>query len=94
VLRLAHLDVRTPDLELSTACYTEVLGLSVSHRDEDAIYLKYRARGRPGTSSTPSAIEAEIVDRLGEPSVRRLRKTLLQVLDRRADSTGPGSAGP
>jgi hypothetical protein len=29
--------------------------LSVSHRDEDAVYLKYRARGRPGTSSTPSA---------------------------------------
>ena len=27
VLRLAHVDVRTPDLELSTAYYTEVLGL-------------------------------------------------------------------
>ena len=30
VLRLAHVDVRTPDLELSTAYYTEVLGLSVT----------------------------------------------------------------
>ena len=29
ILRLAHVDVRTPDLELSTAYYTEVLGLKV-----------------------------------------------------------------
>ena len=29
ILRLAHVDVRTPDLELSTAYYTEVLGLQL-----------------------------------------------------------------
>ena len=40
VLRLAHVDVRTPDLELSTAYYTEVLGLQVSARTDDAVYLK------------------------------------------------------
>jgi len=40
VLRLAHVDVRTPDLELSTAYYTEVLGLQVSERTDDAVYLK------------------------------------------------------
>src|SRR5215216_5557861 len=40
VLRLAHVDVRTPDLELSTAYYTEVLGLHVSDRTDDAVYLK------------------------------------------------------
>ena len=40
VLRLAHVDVRTPDLELSTAYYTEVLGLSVTERTDDAVYLK------------------------------------------------------
>lgn len=37
VIRLAHVDVRTPDLELSTACYTEVLGLSVAARADDAV---------------------------------------------------------
>ena len=40
ILRLAHVDVRTPDLELSTAYYTEVLGLQLAGRDEDAVYLK------------------------------------------------------
>ena len=40
VLRLAHVDVRTPDLELSTAYYTEVMGLSVTERTDDAVYLK------------------------------------------------------
>ena len=40
VLRLAHVDVRTPDLELSTAYYTEVLGLRLAARDDGAAYLK------------------------------------------------------
>src|SRR5882724_9262477 len=34
VLRLAHVDVRTPDLELSAAYYTEVLGLSITERTD------------------------------------------------------------
>jgi len=40
ILRLAHVDVRTPDLELSTAYYTEVLGLQLAERREDTVYLK------------------------------------------------------
>jgi DNA-binding MarR family transcriptional regulator len=41
-------------------------------------------------------LEAEIVDRLGEPSVGQLRGALLEILDRpayarRADSAGPAS---
>ena len=37
ILRLAHVDVRTPDLDLATAYYTEVMGLQ-----------QVSARGRPG----------------------------------------------
>ena len=40
ILRLAHVDVRTPDLELSTAYYTEVLGLQLAERRDDTVYLK------------------------------------------------------
>ena len=40
ILRLAHVDVRTPDLELSTAYYTEVLGLQLAGRGDDTVYLK------------------------------------------------------
>src|SRR4029079_3833304 len=40
ILRLAHVDVRTPDLELSTAYYTEVLGLQLAKRGDDTVYLK------------------------------------------------------
>ena len=31
VLRLAHVDVRTPDLDLSVAYYTEVMAVSYTH---------------------------------------------------------------
>ena len=40
ILRLAHVDVRTPDLDLATAYYTEVMGLQQVSRDADAVYLK------------------------------------------------------
>lgn len=40
LLRLAHVDVRTPDLELSTAYYTEVMGLTLVDRIDDAAYFK------------------------------------------------------
>ena len=40
ILRLAHVDVRTPDLELSTAYYTEVLGLQLAERGDDTVYFK------------------------------------------------------
>ncbi|MGH3436166.1 MAG: catechol 2,3-dioxygenase [Sciscionella sp.] len=75
VLRLAHVDVRTPDLELSTAYYTEVLGLSVVKRDDSTVYLKcwdeedhhslrLRYDSRIGLDQFSFKVEAE--DDLGE----------------------------
>ncbi len=40
ILRLSHLELRVPDLELATAYYTEVLGLVEVGRDENRVYLK------------------------------------------------------
>ncbi len=40
ILRLQHVEVRTPDLELCTAYYTEVLGLIETDRDTDRVFLK------------------------------------------------------
>ena len=35
ILRLGHVDIRVPDLELATAYYTEVLGLLEVAREAD-----------------------------------------------------------
>jgi catechol 2,3-dioxygenase len=40
ILRLGHVDVTVTDLDLTTAYYTEVLGMEVTARTEDSIYLK------------------------------------------------------
>jgi catechol 2,3-dioxygenase len=40
ILRLSHLELRVPDLELATAYYTEVLGLVETDRDHERVYLK------------------------------------------------------
>lgn len=40
ILRLQHVEVRVPDLELSTAYYTEVVGLLEVARDEGRVFLK------------------------------------------------------
>ena len=40
ILRLAHVDITVTDLDLSAAYYTQVLGMSVSGRDEDSVYLR------------------------------------------------------
>lgn len=40
ILRLSHVEVRVPDLELSTAYYTEVVGLQQSAAADDRVYLK------------------------------------------------------
>ena len=40
IFRLGHVEVRTPDLELCAAYYTEVLGLREVARDENHVYLK------------------------------------------------------
>jgi catechol 2,3-dioxygenase len=40
ILRLQHVEVRTPDLELCAAYYTEVLGLLETAREDQRIFLK------------------------------------------------------
>jgi len=40
ILRLSHVEVRVPDLELATAYYTEVLGLLEVAREPERVYLK------------------------------------------------------
>ena len=40
ILRLAHIDVRTPDLDLATAYYADVMGLQKVRRDDDRAYFK------------------------------------------------------
>ena len=40
ILRLSHVEVRVPDLELSTAYYTEVMGLIETASVDGAVYLK------------------------------------------------------
>jgi catechol 2,3-dioxygenase len=40
ILRLSHVEVRVPDLELSTAYYTEVVGLIETAREDDRVFLK------------------------------------------------------
>ena len=75
ILRLAHVDVRTPDLELSTAYYTEVLGLQLAERGEDTVYLKcwdeedhhsIRLRYDPRTGLDLFSFRVEAEDDLGE----------------------------
>ena len=40
ILRLQHVEVRVPDLELCTAYYTEVLGLIEAAHEEGRVFLK------------------------------------------------------
>jgi catechol 2,3-dioxygenase len=40
ILRLSHVEVRVPDLDLATAYYTQVLGLSVAAAEPGKVYLK------------------------------------------------------
>ncbi len=40
ILRLSHVEIRVPDLELATAYYAEVLGLIETARDNETVYFK------------------------------------------------------
>ncbi|MEZ5094381.1 catechol 2,3-dioxygenase [Nocardioides sp.] len=40
ILRLAHVDIQVTDLDLTTAYYTGVMGMTVSGRDADSVYLR------------------------------------------------------
>jgi catechol 2,3-dioxygenase len=40
ILRLSHVEIRVPDLELATAYYSEVVGLIETAREEGRVYFK------------------------------------------------------
>ncbi len=40
IMRLSHVDIRVPDLELATAYYTEVVGLVETDRERERVWLK------------------------------------------------------
>jgi catechol 2,3-dioxygenase len=40
ILRLGHVDVTVTDLDLTTAYYTEVMGMEISALTDDSVYLK------------------------------------------------------
>lgn len=40
VLRLSHVEIRVPDLELATAYYSEVVGLIETAREDERVFLK------------------------------------------------------
>lgn len=40
ILRLSHVDITAPDLELAAAYYTQVLGLDLVERTEDRLFFK------------------------------------------------------
>ncbi len=40
VLRLSHVDISAPDLDLAAAYYTQVMGLDISERTDDRIFFK------------------------------------------------------
>ncbi len=40
IFRLGHVEIRTPDLELCAAYYTEVLGLRETARQDGKVFLK------------------------------------------------------
>jgi catechol 2,3-dioxygenase len=42
ILRLSHVEVRVPDLELATAYYCEVVGLIETARESERVFLKAR----------------------------------------------------
>ena len=40
ILRVSHVDITVPDLDLAAAYYTEVIGMSVTQRTQDEIFFK------------------------------------------------------
>jgi catechol 2,3-dioxygenase len=40
ILRLSHVEIRVPDLELATAYYTDVLVLLETDREPERVFLK------------------------------------------------------
>jgi catechol 2,3-dioxygenase len=40
ILRLSHVDIKVPDLDLAAAYYSEVIGLDITERTEDRLFFK------------------------------------------------------
>jgi len=40
ILRLSHVDITVPDLELAAAYYTQVIGMTITERTDDRIFFK------------------------------------------------------
>ncbi len=40
ILRLSHVEIRVPDLELATAYYSEVVGLLETAREPERVFMK------------------------------------------------------
>lgn len=40
ILRLSHVDIKAPDLDLAAAYYSEVIGLDISERTDDRLFFK------------------------------------------------------
>ncbi|MGQ0848400.1 MAG: catechol 2,3-dioxygenase [Actinomycetota bacterium] len=40
ILRLSHVDIKVPDLDLAAAYYSEVLGLDITERTDDRLFFK------------------------------------------------------
>jgi catechol 2,3-dioxygenase len=75
ILRLAHVDVQTPDLDLAAAYYSEVMGLREVLRTPDTAYFKcwdehdhhsLRMRYSPRTGLDSFTFRGESEDDLGE----------------------------
>lgn len=70
IMRLGHVDIRVPDLDLATAYYTQVMGLQEVARESDRVYLKcwdeldhhsvvLRYHPRPGLDHMSFKVDAE-----------------------------------
>lgn len=70
IVRLGHVDVRVPDLDLASTYYTQVLGLQEVAREADKVYLKcwdeedhhsvvLRYHPRPGLDHMSFKVETE-----------------------------------
>ena len=40
ILRLSHVDIKVPDLDLAAAYYTEIMGLGITEQTDDRIFMK------------------------------------------------------
>jgi catechol 2,3-dioxygenase len=101
ILRLGHVEVRVPDLDLATAYYTSVIGMVEVARETDKVYLKcwdeqdhhsvvLRYHPRPGLDHMSFKVEAEddLVDL--ENRLERAGAIVRRLVDGEERSVGQG----